>query len=147
MKKLLRLITISFLLILVPATSVYANVFADSSYWGLWETKVGVKPSIKIEIKKKKLTKVIIDGKEKPMQYDYVVGEQNHLLLEFGQNITNKSGSETDLEIYLIGGKIGTDFVLTGFYFYTGYNQEGVERGARLEPITLYLIKRYKARD
>jgi hypothetical protein len=137
----------SFILSFVLANSVYAAVFADSSYWGVWETKEGVKPSIKIEIKKKKVTTVTINKEEKTMKYSYVVGEQNHLLLEFGQNIISKSGNETDLEIYLIGGKIGKDFVLTGFFFHTGYTQEGVEKGAKLEPVTLYLVKRYRLQD
>ena len=55
---------ISFILV----SSVYAAT--DSMYWGAWETKKDTEINVKIEIKRKKRTKVIINGKVKPMQYN-----------------------------------------------------------------------------
>lgn len=127
---------------------VFVNsVLADSLYWGSWVTKEGIKPNIKINIKRKKRTKVMINGQARSMDYSVIEGKHGHLLLEFHNDSRAKSGKELETDIYLVGGRIGKDFVLRGFYFSTGYNQEGVEKGAKLLPVTLYLVKRYEWDD
>jgi hypothetical protein len=131
----------------ILSIAIANNVHADSIYWGQWETKKDAKPNIQIEIKRKKQTQVVIDGQLKSMDYSVAEGKHGHLLLEFYQGAKNKSGNESEINIYLIGGRIGNDFVLQGFYFSIDHNEEGVERDAKTIPITLYLIKRYKWKD
>lgn len=135
------------LLALLYSPALSATSYIDSSVWGRWETMQGNKPSIVIDIKRHKRTEVIINGKPVKMEYAVAVGEHNNLLLEFSYLETLKNQSEVEKLIYLIKGKIGSDFVMTGFFDDILMDAEGVEKRFDIYPITIYLIKRYGSKD
>ena len=137
-RKAIYILSIFFLVIV---SSVYAA--EDSMYWGQWATKKNTRPNIKIDIKRGKRTKVVINGKEKKMKYHVVAGEYAHRLIEFHQETYGKKPMETHYDIYLISGRVDNKFALTGFYEYEKYNTEGVGYGGKIVPITLYRIKEY----
>ncbi|MDH3975666.1 MAG: hypothetical protein OEV42_15415 [Deltaproteobacteria bacterium] len=128
-----------------PAFS--ATSYIDSSVWGRWETKPDDKPGIVIDIKRHKRTEVTINGAHIKMEYSVVAGEHNNLLLEFSYVGKLKDQSEVEQVIYLVEGKIGSDFVMTGFFNDILMNIEGVEQQFDIHLITLYLTKRYGPKE
>ena len=63
-----------------------------------------------------------------------------------GRNILRKNQND-GLPVERTAGRVGKARVLSGFYSYVEYNEEGSEKKYKIIPVTLYLMNRYGMRD
>ncbi|MBP7584413.1 MAG: hypothetical protein KBA61_10290 [Spirochaetes bacterium] len=137
-----KVLSTAGLLLLLTVTG-----FGQNSPWetyGLWETKNGASPGVRIEIKRDNKTTVFINDRKKNMEYDAAVCRFNNVMHSFMEDLVAKSGSEEHHNICLIGGRLDSVPVLQGFYSVRYYNQEGIGVKTIFLPITLYRTKHYK---